>query len=184
MFNCPCVILAGGKSSRMGKDKALLSFKGHKTLCEYQASRLTPLFKEVFVSAKKDKFSSSLKLIVDGEDIYSPMIAFKSIFSKFKDQHIFILAVDTPNIKEEQITSLYEHINTYDIVIPKTKDFTHQLCGFYHSSLANKCEELAKQNIHKLQKLLEISNTKYIEFENEEAFINLNYPHEYKKAIQ
>ena len=44
-FEIPCVILSGGKSSRMGEDKSLLPFSSSKTLIEYQYKRLKPYFK-------------------------------------------------------------------------------------------------------------------------------------------
>lgn len=40
LLDIPCVIFAGGKSSRMGEDKALLPFGNFKTLTQYQLTRL------------------------------------------------------------------------------------------------------------------------------------------------
>ena len=40
MLDIPCVIVAGGKSSRMGRDKALLPFGSFPTLTQYQLARL------------------------------------------------------------------------------------------------------------------------------------------------
>jgi len=42
---------------------------------------------------------------------------------------------------------------------------------------------MLKQDNHKLGYLLKNSNTKYVEFENETTFLNLNNPKEYKKAL-
>jgi len=43
-FDIPCVILCGGKSSRMGEDKALLPFGEYSTLVQYQYERLQSVF--------------------------------------------------------------------------------------------------------------------------------------------
>lgn len=48
----PLVIIAGGKSSRMGSDKALLPFGGCATLTQFQLQRLKPFFQSLHVSAK------------------------------------------------------------------------------------------------------------------------------------
>ena len=60
-----CVILAGGKSSRMGRDKTLLPFGGFATLTHYGAHKFGRIFERVFVSSKFDKFNPSLPLIKD-----------------------------------------------------------------------------------------------------------------------
>jgi len=57
VIDIPCVIFAGGKSSRMGEDKSLLPFSSFKTLTEFQLSRLSKIFKNVYISTKeKNKF--------------------------------------------------------------------------------------------------------------------------------
>ncbi|HGZ69822.1 MAG TPA: molybdenum cofactor guanylyltransferase, partial [Nitratifractor sp.] len=74
------VILAGGKSSRMGSDKALLPFGGYPTLAEYQYRRLSILFENVYISTKEDKFDFEAPLILDKEKSSSPLLAAASIF--------------------------------------------------------------------------------------------------------
>ncbi len=182
MFDCPCVILAGGKSSRMKTDKALLPFKHYNSLCEYQVVRLKPLFSSLYVSCKSDKFDFEVDLILDSEEAYSPMIALKNILFKFHDESIFIIGVDIPFVCEEEIHMLYSYVNNYDAIIPKTPKFTHQMCGFYHSKLATLSEKLVKNNEHKIRNLLEKSHVKYVDFYHEEVFSNLNFLDDYNKA--
>lgn len=55
MSEIPCVILAGGRSARMGVDKCFLDFKA-KSLIEWQFEKMSKLFKSVFISCKADKF--------------------------------------------------------------------------------------------------------------------------------
>ena len=62
-----CVILAGGKSSRMGRDKTLLPFGGFATLTHYGAHKFGRIFERVFVSSKFEKFNPPLPLIKDAD---------------------------------------------------------------------------------------------------------------------
>ncbi|MCF6173461.1 MAG: NTP transferase domain-containing protein [Campylobacteraceae bacterium] len=59
------VVLAGGKSSRMGRDKALLQFGWYDTLVEYQYRKLEAIFDKVYISSKEDKFDFDVDIIYD-----------------------------------------------------------------------------------------------------------------------
>ena len=124
LFEIPCVILSGGKSSRMGEDKSLLPFSTSKTLIEYQYQRLKPYFKDIYISSKTDKFDFIDKnsLILDeNKDIYSPILALDTIFNKFQNEKIFLITVDTPLVTIESISELINESKNYDICIAQTE---------------------------------------------------------------
>lgn len=60
MSEIPCVILAGGRSARMGADKCFLDFKA-KSLIEWQFEKMSKLFTSVFISCKADKFGGKFE---------------------------------------------------------------------------------------------------------------------------
>ncbi|MCV6608584.1 MAG: NTP transferase domain-containing protein, partial [Campylobacterales bacterium] len=53
-IDIPCLILCGGKSSRMKENKALLPFGEEKTLMEYQYKKFQKIFSKVYLVVKKD----------------------------------------------------------------------------------------------------------------------------------
>lgn len=183
MLQLPCVILSGGKSRRMGEDKSLLPFKEFNTLIQYQHNKLSKLFKTIYISSKTNKFDFDAQLLLDDSDIYSPMVALKSIFEQLEDEKIFIITVDTPFVKEETIKTLIENSKDYEIVIAKDKDKTHNLCGVFSKSALLKVQEYLQKDIHKIKCLLNDSNSKELLFEDEKQFLNLNTPEDYKSAI-
>lgn len=188
MFDIPCVIFAGGKSSRMGEDKSLLPFGGFETLTQFQLSRLNKLFKTIYISCKtKDKFDFEASYIEDvkSDSVYAPTAGFVAIFEELSEERFFALSVDSPFVSEKEIRKLIESDNeNVDATIAKTQSGTQPMCGIYHRSLASKFKDMLKNDNHKLGFLLKSSNTSFIDFENEQAFLNLNHPHEYKEALK
>lgn len=184
----PCVILSGGRSSRMGEDKSLLPFKGFNTLIEYQYNKLSKIFTDLYISTKEDKFDfikddSDIKLIYDDGEIFSPMVALKSIFKSLDSNKIFIITVDTPFIYEQTIKTLIEKSKSYDIVIAKDDEKTHNLCGVFSKKTLQKVEECLNNDIHKINYLLRNSQTMELSFHDKEQFLNLNTPEEYKYSL-
>ncbi|RXK05750.1 molybdenum cofactor guanylyltransferase MobA [Halarcobacter bivalviorum] len=184
-LDIPCVILCGGKSSRMGEDKSLLPFDSSKTLTQYQFDKLKKIFKKVYLSSKDNKFDFIKKdeLILDDSNIYSPIVALNSIFTTLKDKNIFIITVDTPLIKLDSIKKLISSHNSYDSTIAKTHR-VHNLCGIYNREKALfVIDKMLSEDFHKVGFLLKELNTQYIQFSSEDEFINLNDKNEYKKAL-
>ena len=182
MLDIPCVILAGGKSSRMEEDKCFLPFK-NKTLIKYQYDRLNQIFKNVYISSKVDKFNFPCKLILEDNNIFSPMVALKTILNRF--DKVFIISVDTPNISESSIKKLINSSNDFDITIAKTKDEKiHNLCGIFKNSIDHKIEEMLKDNNHKIGFLIKSVNSNIVDRFTNDEFINLNTKDDYLNFIK
>jgi len=186
MFPLSCVLFAGGKSSRMGEDKSLLPFGGFPSLAEFQYRRLIPLFSRVAIYTKSaDKFGFEAEFILDPVEVdYAPTAGFVSAFREIADDRIMVFSVDTPFVGSSIFQTLLNADNAeLDAVIAKTSEGSHPLCGIYHRSLLGEFERMLREGDHRLGKLLASSKTCYVDFSDEEAFANLNHPHEYQEAL-
>jgi len=184
----PCVILSGGKSSRMGEDKSLLPFGNFDTLIEYQYNKLSKIFSNIYISSKIDKFNfiNKSNLILDNDkNISSPMIALQSIFHKISTDKIFIITVDTPLVETSTIENLINNSKDYDITIAIDETKQHNLCGIFNHTISNLVDDLISKNIHKINYLIkQTNNYKEIYFNNNSQFINLNTKEDYNQAIK
>jgi molybdopterin-guanine dinucleotide biosynthesis protein A len=186
LFEIPCVILSGGKSSRMGEDKSLLPFSSSNTLIQYQYERLKPYFKEIYISSKNNKFDfiDEKSLILDeNKDIYSPILALDTIFKKFENKKVFIITVDSPFVSIEAIKKLIDESIETDICVAKTEKI-HNLCGVFSSNIRKTINEMISEDIHKIFYLIRNNNHKIIEFSNDNEFININNKNEYELSIK
>jgi len=179
------VIFAGGKSSRMGKDKSLLPFGEYKTLTAFQYEKLNTLFKTVYISTKEAKFDFDAKLIKDCHKESSPLVGLLSIFKTLNIDGIFVLSVDAPFVNEETIGSIMQtDTKKYDAVVAKSPNGIEPLCGYYNRSMLPILQKHYDEKNHKLQNLLDASKILALEFKDSELFSNLNHPKEYEKALE
>ncbi len=179
------VILAGGRSRRMGRDKALLPFAGYATLAEYQYRRLQPLFDRVYLSAKESKFPFDAPLIPDRREGHSPLIALESIFATLDLPEIFLLAVDLPFVDTPTIERLQSAARSHpkaQAVVPRSPHGLEPLCAVYRRSLLPEIRRMLEEDRHRLQTLLARSDTLEVAFDRSDPFANLNRPQEYEKA--
>ena len=95
------------------------------------------------------------------------------------------MSVDTPFVDVKEIEKLINSDETnLDAVIAKTASGIHPMCGLYHRSLQLEFTQMLQTNNHRLGMLLQRSRTKFVAFEDEDAFANLNHPHEFQEALQ
>ena len=183
-YDMTAIIFAGGKSSRMGKDKALLPFAGYSTLSEFQYNKLSSLFDTVYISSKEDKFDFEATVITDLYEENSPLVGIISVFEALEADEVFILSVDAPFVNEEVIEKLLNHNKEFDAVIAKSTSGTQPLCGVYRRSILPLAQKHLKEGDHRLNNLLREADTQFVSFKDDTPFINLNHPHEYENAIK
>ena len=187
MIDIPCVVFAGGKSSRMGEDKSLLPFGNFNTLTQYQLHRLKKIFKTVYISSKNsNKFDFDADFIDDIKttDVFAPTAGFLSVFKHLPHQSFFALSVDTPFIDKKIIHKLIEaDTSKADATIATLNGKMQPMCGIYHRSLEERFRDMLKTNNHKLGYLLKSVDKTFVDFFDEKAFLNLNKNAQYKKAL-
>jgi len=191
LYTIPCILFAGGKSSRMGEDKSQLPFGGKDTLAEYQYLRLEEIFFKVYISAKdSSNFEGYDAMVIEDDiykEVYAPTAGFASLYRQLKAENsFFILSVDTPFVDKKVIDKFLAvpNASSYDAIIVRTPSGIHPLCGIYSRSLEKALFDMLIDDDHKLGKLLKKSNVYYIDIEDEDALLNLNTPDEYKRAME
>ncbi len=123
MLNVECVLLTGGKSRRMGQNKAALVFEGEsilnrtRRLLESESFPVTVLGPE----GKQDAnpFAGPLAALAD----FSP-----------EAKWIFVASCDMPLFDARIVRVLYEMATGFDAAIPSFGGTLQPLCGLYHSS--------------------------------------------------
>lgn len=107
------VILAGGKSSRMGFDKQYIRVKG-KLIIEYQLEILRKLFEEVIiVTNKPEEYKSyGCRLVSDELPDFGPLGGIHSGLKASNSQFNYFIACDMPNINSEYILFMRDRLQS------------------------------------------------------------------------
>lgn len=112
------VVLAGGKSSRMGKDKALLSWRNGESMLAHQHSLLADIFgrERVFISGTREGFTA----FPDEREGCGPLEGVKVTLenlTRFQDEFgVVFVPVDMPLLTKEDIGTLISSIGRHDAI--------------------------------------------------------------------
>ncbi len=179
----PCVLLAGGKSSRfiindVQINKALAPLKSYPSLLEYQYSRLLKLFKQVIISAKKSYELNAPYLLERESDLFSPLFGIYNAFLTLQTPYIFFIPIDTPLVSFESIKALCG-IKNFSVVYAKSPTKEHYLISLWHQNTLN---ALKTQN-YRLSDLVKNTSSIAMHLDKEEEFLNLNTLKDYELAV-
>lgn len=198
------IILSGGKSKRMGVNKAMLKID-NKTLIERTSNLISGLFNRVLLITNTPDEYSFLGLETF-EDIYKnvgPLAGIQSGLIHSITEKNFIIACDMPFINKELIEFIVNYKTDKPIIIPKAEGVTQQLCGVFSKSVLNEIEKMisgsvsdnhensSKKNIgFKVQHLFQVIDTEIIDVESKfdryekGMFMNINNKDDFDEAIK
>lgn len=185
------IILAGGKSRRMGSNKAFLKY-GNKTFIEHQIAKLKTIFSEIIISSNDHNIYEGLNLPVVSDVIpeKGPLSGICAGLLYTKNSHVFVIACDMPFVCENAIMYLKEYTGKYDVVVPQTEYGLEPMHAFYSKKCIQPMYRHIKEGKLRIIDFFSEVNVKVVdkkEFKNlgaiEHPLLNLNTPDEYKKYI-
>ena len=169
------VLLAGGKSSRMGSDKGFVEFR-NKPMASHILEVISNIFSEVIVISNTDSYiDSGFRVFRDAITEKGPAGGIVTAFEHVNSEWIFVIACDMPLITTEAILKLHEAKKNSEICLPKLYEGVEPLCGFYHISIHEKLMGLIHNNVLKMQLVVKNFRLNRVEFDDSEiSFMNFN----------
>lgn len=179
------LVLCGGESKRMGKDKGLLRL-GSGNWAAHAVCKLEQLNIPVSISVNPTQlqtyghFFSAKQLVIDSSPAKGPLQGLLSAHLKYPDDDLLLLACDMTEMDTETLKELLEHALTfpcYDYYVYAQEDFMEPLCAIYPSATLKKLnQQLEQGNLSgfSLYKLIKKGNYKTLPISNMQAFNNHN----------
>jgi len=187
--NITGIILAGGKNSRMGLNKALLEIGG-KRLIDIIISVYQQIFSEIIIVTNDPVSYTEFKETEVVTDIYKGKGSLGGIYTGLfyaKNDYSFVAACDMPSLNKDFILFMIEQTDRHDIIVPELPEGFQAL----HAIYSRRClpaikkmilaDNLKIAGLYKEMRLLKINEEKIKPFnEKGNIFININTPDDLK----
>ena len=150
------VILAGGKSRRMGQNKALINLGG-RPLAEIMAERALQLTNNVFISANAPEIFNFLPFLVVPDLLpeQGPLSGLHAVMSGHVYTLYITLACDLPGLPVSLVSSMLGVSEGFDAVIPRTSDgMAHPLAAVYRRTCLPVIEDALRKKANKVIDIL------------------------------
>ena len=179
------IILAGGRSSRMGADKSLLSVDGQpiiERICEQLAGR----FDQVLISANEPEKLAFLGLEVVPDRIpgQGPLMGIASALDASSSELNFVVACDIPHIDTALVEEMLAEAERSgaDVVVPTTGSEAYEpLFAVYRKSALEAINKFLASGGRRISDVFTQCRVKYVRLTDTEWLRNLNTPAEYEK---
>ena len=158
------IILAGGKSTRMGEDKALIEV-GEVPLFERAYRVLREIFSEIIIVANDARPFENYEARLQ-KDIISDKGALGGLYTGLfhsQSHHAFCAACDMPLLNPRLIKYMAEERDEYDVIIPRTRDGLHPLHAIYSKRCLNPMRQLLNRDDLRIVNFFPQVTVRYIE---------------------
>lgn len=187
------IILAGGKSSRMGTNKALLTLNG-KTVIEGIAESLEKTADELLIvtNTPADYKFLHLPMTEDKWKGMGPLAGIEAGLSASKTEHNLIVACDMPFISVDLGTYLLSCLEDYQAAVPEISGRLHPLFAAYRKDVKGVVTKALEENQLRIRHFLHSIHVKIVKNDllqslglpdEEIYFFNMNDRTEYEKAL-
>jgi len=187
------IILAGGKSSRLGRSKALQAIGG-RSLIQRVVDRLAILSTEIIIATARGEAipcSSAVK-IKTVADIYTgkgPIVGIYSGLIASSSSWAIVVSCDTPFLSAGLLEYMTQICSTFDVVVPRIKNKLEPLCAVYSKNCLGSIQGLLEQDELRIRKLFSMVKVKYVgedeinRFDPEHlSFFNINNQDDLERA--
>ena len=191
-----CIILAGGKSLRLGHDKVLEEI-GDRSLLEQVISRIDSFSRDIIVVTAEERAlpqlagHSKLKIVTDifpGRGslggIYTGLVTSNSFYN-------LVVACDMPFLNQHLLGYMIEVSEGYDFVIPRANNQFEPLHAVYSQNCVAPMELMIRQDRKVIIELFDFVKVRYVEADEIDrfdpqhlSFFNINTEEELALAKQ
>jgi molybdopterin-guanine dinucleotide biosynthesis protein A len=184
-------VTAGGKSSRMGTDKAWLELAG-RPIIEHVIAALKPVTTSIAIVANDPEYARlGFSVFKDSRTGVGPLEAIRTALTHSSTPRLLLVGCDLPFVTPELFKFLLNVGDNCDAVVPiSDQGRLEPLCASYRRSALGAVEDLISSGERKVSPLFDLIPTRFVRFEElrhlpgaASFFTNVNTPEDYQRAI-
>lgn len=184
------VILAGGKSMRMGADKAFLTV-GRAAMIERVAGELNKVFKEILIIGGDEETGRRLGLKVVPDLIRGggPLSGIHAALITAESQKCLVVPCDMPFLNADLANIMIKQSEGYDVTVPQHGNYLQPLFAVYSKSCIHAIEEALNNHRYKVVDFYPRVRVNYVSeillktvADIDTVFFNVNTPLDLEKA--
>lgn len=192
MFDATGFITAGGRSSRMGIDKAWLEIEGQPLIARTLAS-VRAVTSSIAIIANTDGYGNlGVPVFSDRHQGVGPLEALRVALSNTQTHRVLLVACDLPFLTPELFSFLLSIPAASHAVVPLSCDNRLEpLCAIYCKDSLEIVNDLIERGERKMAKIFEEAPTRFVEFEEIRQldgahlfFENINTLEDYERTLQ
>jgi FdhD protein len=181
-------ILAGGQSTRMGSDKALLELHGQRLL-ERVHCTMASLFGSALLITNSPERHAFLPCPAAPDQFVGAgsLAGIHAALTHAATEWVFVVACDMPLLSRSVISYLCSLRDTYEIVVPESSSGLEPLHALYHRSCLPEVEAMLSGSRKRIIELYDLKKTRRVPWHEiarlpgaETTFLNLNTPAEFE----
>lgn len=175
------IILAGGKSSRMGQDKGLMIYRG-KRFVENAIDACSKITSGILISANNSEYDVlGYETVRDNYEGLGPIGGLEAALSRSKTSDNIVCPCDMPGIHAGLFNKiLHKKGNNHAVVVARGDGKIFPVLGYYNKSALPVIRAQIEKKDYKLQSLLEKLGAKTVVVLEDDALLNVNYPEDVK----
>ena len=179
------VILAGGKSTRMGKDKAGLKIAG-VTLFDNILGLMRRLFSQVLIAGDRPDLEQPGVPSIPDRYPGSALGGLYTGLLEARNEIIFVSSCDIPFPSEDLIRMIVDQCEGVDVVVPKTPNGLEPLFAVYHKNCLSPMRDMLERCEYRIYDFYPQVRTRYLDMEEQpfewrRPLMNVNTPEEFNQ---
>ncbi len=177
------VIMAGGESVRMGRDKSMLPLDG-RPMIKYIYDQIRPYFEQVLISANDaSKYSFlGLEVVADKVKGKGPIGGIASALKASANELNFIIGCDIPQVDVDLMKTLLREGRSFDAIIPRIGRAEYEpLFAVYRKSVIKAVEAALSSGNNRIMDALSCCKVGYIDLTETQRPRNINTLNDYRR---
>jgi molybdopterin-guanine dinucleotide biosynthesis protein A len=187
-------VLAGGKASRLGRNKALLEIEG-RTILDRINEVLLEIFPSILLVVQDVENSPCpdcgprVEVVADLLPEKGPLGGIYTALEYSTAPYVFVMACDMPYPSRRLISCLLTEARGREAVVPRKGEYIEPLFAVYNRDIRGRIHAKLKQNRLKIYELIRELDVRYLDEEeiaacdpDSRSFFNINTPQDLEQA--